>query len=705
MSIRSRLAARRSTIVYVIAAGVALPVAAAGVLVWGLADRTSSLDRVPVAIVNQDKIVTGDHPTAAGRELSAALVDPSSSDDDNLDWTLTDASDAKAGLKSGEYYSVLTIPSDFSQSVLSSGTDKPVQAELTLQSNQASSMTAGIISQEVADTAATALGTQVTQGFLNNVFIGFNDEATSLGNAASNADKLAGGTAQLADGADKLNSGSRSLASSGSQLSSGAAQLAASAGQAASGVSSVATGSKQLAASANSAADGADKLAGGAKSLDSSARQVSGGAAEVSSGVAGLHSSAANLATGAQTAAGLAGNVAGDLDGLAAQCSAASRAPQFCAQLGQLDQLAHGSATAAQSVSAGAGALPDATQKLADASGGVASGATQLASGAGNLSDSAGSLAEGQVALAAAAGQLADGAGTAAGGVAQVDSGAGQLATGAAQVASAAQQAASGSDSLASSAASVDSGAHSLSSALDSGAKKAPSYSSGQQSALKKVVSQPVVLHASSSNDRISDGWLIAAITGIVLWLGALAGLLLSRRRSRDELLAPVSSARLLVSELAPLAALVLAQTAVMLTTLLSFHLDLANVAGYIGFAALGAVSFAAIGSGLRAVGGRVGLLAFLGLLLVQGAAIGNILPIQTAPQSLQFLAGLLPLNAFIDGASQLASGGATVSMASACAVLAVWGLVALAALAIAGRRRRAAIPGRFAIARASVAS
>jgi len=704
MSLR-RFSLRRSTVVYAIAAAVALPIAAIGVLVWGLADRTSALDQVPVAIVNQDKIVTGDKPMAAGRSLTAALVDPSTTNSENLDWTLTDATDAAEGLKSGKYYSVLTIPSDFSQSVLSSGTDSPVQADLSLQSNQASSMTAGLISQQVAAAAASALGTQVTQGFLNNVFIGFNDESTSLQSAASSAGQLAGGTAQLADGANKLDTGSRSLADGIGQLSSGAAQLAASADQAASGVSSVANGSKQLAASASTASGGASKLAGGTASLGASAAQIAGAATGISSGATALHTSATGLASGAQTAATLAGNTADGIDRLTTQCSTASSSAAFCGQLAQIDQLAHGSAAAAQSVSSGAAELLPATQKLADASTGIAAGASQLDHGAARLADSADSLAQGQTALAAAAHQLAGGASTAANGVVQLGSGAGQLASSAAQVSSAAQQTASGSDTLASSAASIDTGVHSLSSALASGAKKAPSYSSSQQDSLEKVVSQPVALHASSTNARISDGWLIAAITGLVLWLGALAGMLLGRRRSSEDALAPVTSARLLLAELTPLAALVLTQTAVMLTTLLCFHPGLANTAGYIGLTLLGALSFAAIGAGLRAVGGRAGLLVFLGLLFLQGAAIGNILPIQTAPHSLQFLAGMLPLNAFIDGASQLASGGSAVSLASVCTVLAAWGLIAFAAAAVASRRRRATIPRRFALAHATVAS
>ena len=57
---------------------------------------------------------------AAGRALSASLTDPASGSE-QLAWTLTDADDASSGLSDGTYYAVLTIPSDFSAAIVSTG--------------------------------------------------------------------------------------------------------------------------------------------------------------------------------------------------------------------------------------------------------------------------------------------------------------------------------------------------------------------------------------------------------------------------------------------------------------------------------------------------------------------------------------------------------------------------------------------------------
>ena len=65
---------------------------------------SSSWTRCPVAIVNNDTVVTKPTTVAAGRSLTASLTDPTSSDptDPKLDWTLTDTDDAEQGLRSGK---------------------------------------------------------------------------------------------------------------------------------------------------------------------------------------------------------------------------------------------------------------------------------------------------------------------------------------------------------------------------------------------------------------------------------------------------------------------------------------------------------------------------------------------------------------------------------------------------------------------------
>jgi putative membrane protein len=222
----------------VAALGLLLPLVAASVLIWSASGRQDNIDKVPVAIVNNDKIITGSQPMAAGRSLTAALTHPKSPKK-NLLWTLSDKKDAAAGLRSGSFYAVLTIPPDFSSSILSTGTDKPQQGKLQLVSNAAASTTVPYISQAIASAAADSLGEQSTQGYLKNVYGGFNTLASNNSKAASNASQLAGGTSQLSSGATQLDQGAASLASSLAQLSAGAGSLAEGTGSVNSGAAQV----------------------------------------------------------------------------------------------------------------------------------------------------------------------------------------------------------------------------------------------------------------------------------------------------------------------------------------------------------------------------------------------------------------------------------------------------------------------------------
>ncbi len=47
--------------------GLLLPLVAAAVLGWSVADRQQKLDKIPVAIVNNDTILTDPQPMAAGQ--------------------------------------------------------------------------------------------------------------------------------------------------------------------------------------------------------------------------------------------------------------------------------------------------------------------------------------------------------------------------------------------------------------------------------------------------------------------------------------------------------------------------------------------------------------------------------------------------------------------------------------------------------------
>lgn len=385
-------ASRPRALTLFLIAALVIPLGAAALLSWSVTDRADRIGEVPVAIVNDDEIVTGDTPMAAGRALSSALVHPED-DTYGLGWTLTNAETAADGLASGEYYAVLTIPEDFSQSVLSVGTDAPVSAEVTLETNPAASAVGALAAQAVTEAATQALGEQVTDAFVTQTISGMNSIAQSLTDAADGAGQLASGAGQLAGGM--------------STLADSSAQLAGGLSQAATGTQSLATGTAQIASASSTLASSAGQLAAGTSQLASGSSSVSTAASGVAGGTQQLSSSLASLA---------------------ATCPGVSSSAQFCASLSASAQAAATLASSAAQTASGAAGT-------ASAAASVASGASQLAAGATKLADGAA--------------QVADGAAQAADGVSSAASGASQLSAGADTLAGAATELAGGTESLA----------------------------------------------------------------------------------------------------------------------------------------------------------------------------------------------------------------------------------------------------------------
>lgn len=114
---------------------------------------------------------------------------------------------------------------------------------------------------------------------------------------------------------------------------------------------------------------------------------------------------------------------------------------------------------------------------------------------------------------------------------------------------------------------------------------------------------------------------------------------------------------------------------------------------GLVLFTVLAAVAFAATNQAMVSLFGSIGRLVSLAFALVAAAAFGGLMPIETAPATLQLLNGVLPLPQFVSGAGQLLLGGHG-ALVNACLVLVIWTVLALAASVLAASRRSARIGG-----------
>lgn len=174
-----------------------------------------NISDLPAAIVNQDVPATVQgQQIAIGDQLSKTLQASQS-----FQWEQTDEQAAIEGLQNGDYFYVLTIPSNFSASIASLSTVSPKLGVLTLRTNDANSYITSLIGKDVSSQLQVQLAQSVIQNFTDTSLNGIIQIRENLTKAASGSAELAngtktlkGGSAQLSDGAQQVAAGNAILA-------------------------------------------------------------------------------------------------------------------------------------------------------------------------------------------------------------------------------------------------------------------------------------------------------------------------------------------------------------------------------------------------------------------------------------------------------------------------------------------------------------
>ncbi|MDZ8274329.1 hypothetical protein R2Q81_00060 [Microbacterium aquimaris] len=187
---------------------IALAVLAPVLVVLALAPRTSTA-AVPAAIVNLDvPIQDADSTVAAGKLLTQNLV----TSDDDIAWTLTDADTASSGLADGTFQAVVTIPSDFSQTVSSISGDDPSVSTLAVHTSTEHGYVGGVVAEAVAVGLPADVSQELTQEYIAGTLAAFTELHDGLAELAEGVDDLQEGTGAAAAGADELTDDAQVLA-------------------------------------------------------------------------------------------------------------------------------------------------------------------------------------------------------------------------------------------------------------------------------------------------------------------------------------------------------------------------------------------------------------------------------------------------------------------------------------------------------------
>ena len=260
---------------------IAIPSIYAGVFLGSIWDPYGNTKEIPVAVVNEDKKVEyNDSTLNVGKELAKSLQN-----NDSMDFKLVDSKTADQGLKDGDYYMVITIPSNFSKNATTLLDAQPQKMILNYTTNPGSSYIASKMDDSAIAKIKAEVSSTVTKTYAETIF-------NQLGTVGSGMSEAADGSNQINDGANQLISGNKTisdnlqvLATSSITFKDGASTLTNGLQDYTDGVVTVNNGVYSLKDGINSLSNATPALSSGINQLDNGATELQTGISQYTGGV------------------------------------------------------------------------------------------------------------------------------------------------------------------------------------------------------------------------------------------------------------------------------------------------------------------------------------------------------------------------------------------------------------------------------------
>lgn len=653
-----------------------LPLLYGALYLWSFWDPYGQLDKIPVALVNDDKGATASgKKIAAGDEITKGLRESKV-----FEWHEVSEAEARKGVEDGAYYLSLTMPEDFSARIASSSGDSPETGALQVRTNDANNYIVGQISRTVFSEVRTAASVNASRTFLDRIFISFSGIHDATEKAAKGADQLKGGIGKAKKGSKDLADGLKDAKNGSGRLAGGLTKLNK-------GASDLETGSQQVSDGTQALADKVNGVAADVRPyLKDNGKAIGDAARLVADSSQAIRHNLDILVKTAPGAAALAHKSADELSAIyKAHCEDALLPdPTFCPALKRAKVTAADVAKIADDVNALVkgnsgdlkkldGQLADLQKKANDLAKRSPRLDEDLESAVGKIND----LNSGAKKVAQGADKLHTGLSSAKTGSTDLDTGVGRLKTGAGKLDGGMFKLADGSTELAG--------------GLNDGVGKIPDYGKNDRDRRTEVMADPVKLANQSLHKAPNYGTGFAPyFIPLSLWVGAMVAYMIIQPLNRRALAAGASAWRIAVAGWLPVAAIGLAQVAALMSVLhWGLGLKMAYAAGTIGFLALVTCCFAAIIQWLNARFGAAGRILVLAVLMLQLTSAGGTYPVQTSPGFFNAIHPFLPMSYVVDALRRLITGGGVGPVWQACAVLIAFTAGALALTAVSARRKQ----------------
>lgn len=241
-------------------------------------DPYGQLSDLPVAVVNNDKEASyNGNSMSIGKDMVSNLKE-----NKTLDFHFVDE-EGKKGLENGDYYMVVTLPSDLSEKAASILMDYPEQMQIDYQTSSGHSFIASKMSDSAMTQLKQSVSTNVTETYTKALFNKMVYLKDGMSQADSGSEKLTDVANQLVAGSQTLTTNLHSLAASSLTFSNGTEQFTK-------GLSSYVSGVEQLHLGLGNFNSGLVTYTGAVSQLDSGLGQLSSKSPELVGGINQLYS-------------------------------------------------------------------------------------------------------------------------------------------------------------------------------------------------------------------------------------------------------------------------------------------------------------------------------------------------------------------------------------------------------------------------------
>lgn len=285
--IKQKLSQHNLVFIIMFAVAILAPVLYSLSFIKSVWDPYAGAKNLPIAVVNNDQAVNyNNKKLAVGDKIVSQLKH-----NKQMKWLFVTEEEAKKGLQNRKFYTVVTIPNDFSKNATTVLTSHPQKMKLYYKTNDSLNYLGSTMSDMALIRLNGKVRSSVTKAYANAMF----DQLRILGKGMH---KAANGAKQISTGMISLQDGSKKYVAGVSKISKGMQILRVSVQPLATGSKKLVEGSSKLYTGINKYTNGVSKLYLGSEKLIDATPILTQGINEFNTGLFAYTSGVGSLSSG-----------------------------------------------------------------------------------------------------------------------------------------------------------------------------------------------------------------------------------------------------------------------------------------------------------------------------------------------------------------------------------------------------------------------